>query len=120
MSHKPLTGVEVGDIGPKLGYASKDNGFLRLTNLRVPKTALLSKFIVVEEDGTVRQRGNPKVMYAGMLAARTTILGATYFDLMRACLIGIRYSIQRRQFKDSEGEEIPVIKYQMQKQKLCQ
>ena len=27
-THKPLTGIEVGDIGPKFGYDSKDNGYL--------------------------------------------------------------------------------------------
>jgi acyl-CoA oxidase len=28
-SHLPLEGVEVGDIGPKYGYNTKDNGYLR-------------------------------------------------------------------------------------------
>jgi acyl-CoA oxidase len=27
-THRPLPGVTVGDIGPKMGYGSKDNGFL--------------------------------------------------------------------------------------------
>ena len=27
-TNKPLKGVTVGDIGPKLGYVSKDNGYL--------------------------------------------------------------------------------------------
>jgi len=26
--HMPLRGVKVGDLGPKLGYQSKDNGWL--------------------------------------------------------------------------------------------
>ena len=28
-TYQPLPGIEVGDIGPKLGYADKDNGYLR-------------------------------------------------------------------------------------------
>lgn len=120
LSHKPLAGVEVGDIGPKLGYSSKDNGFLRLTEVRVPKNALLGKYIHISKDGTVQKRGNPKVMYSGMLFIRTSIVGSAYFNLLRASLIGIRYSVLRKQFKNTEGEEIPVIKYQMQKQKLYQ
>ncbi len=26
-THEPLPGFEMGDIGPKVGYHSKDNGF---------------------------------------------------------------------------------------------
>ena len=29
-THRALPGITVGDIGPKLGYSTKDNGFLRL------------------------------------------------------------------------------------------
>ena len=29
-NHKPLRGITVGDIGPKPGYETKDNGYLRL------------------------------------------------------------------------------------------
>ena len=32
-----MPGVEAGDIGPKLGYASKDNGYLIFTNVRIPR-----------------------------------------------------------------------------------
>ena len=31
-SHKLLPGVITGDIGPKFGYDTKDNGFMRFTN----------------------------------------------------------------------------------------
>lgn len=27
-THRPLPGITVGDIGPKLGYHKKDNGYL--------------------------------------------------------------------------------------------
>ena len=117
-THVPLPGVEVGDIGPKMGYGSKDNGFLRLTQFRVPKVSLLAKYISVDAEGKVTRRGNPKVMYSSMMYMRSGIVGSSYYNLMKACVIGIRYSILRTQFKDSEGTEIPVIKYQMQKQKM--
>lgn len=34
---KPLPGVRCGDMGPKLGYASKNNGWLHMTKLRIPR-----------------------------------------------------------------------------------
>ena len=33
---KLLPGVEAGDIGPKFGFYSKDNGYLILHNVRIP------------------------------------------------------------------------------------
>ena len=32
-----LAGVEAGDIGPKIGFHSKDNGYLILKNVSVPR-----------------------------------------------------------------------------------
>ena len=39
-----LPGVKVGDIGPKLGYDSMDNGFLQLTHFKIPRDQMLMKF----------------------------------------------------------------------------
>lgn len=50
-THKPLPGVEVGDIGPKMGYSTKDNGYLRFSNVRVPRFNMLARYIVVEKGG---------------------------------------------------------------------
>lgn len=36
-THLPVPGVECGDIGPKFGYGSKDNGYLIFSNLRIPR-----------------------------------------------------------------------------------
>lgn len=33
-THQPLEGVVVGDIGPKFGYASMDNGYMLFNNIR--------------------------------------------------------------------------------------
>ena len=44
VTHQPLPGVEVGDIGPKIGMDDVDNGFLRLTDVRIPRTNMLMKY----------------------------------------------------------------------------
>jgi acyl-CoA oxidase len=36
-THKYMPGVECGDMGPKLGYHSKDNGWLIMKNVRIPR-----------------------------------------------------------------------------------
>jgi len=43
-----LKGVEAGDIGPKLGYQGKDNGYLKFTNYRIPKDNILGKFFGID------------------------------------------------------------------------
>ena len=40
----PLTGIKVGDIGPKFGYFGMDNGFLQLDNVRIPRDQMLMKY----------------------------------------------------------------------------
>ena len=40
-------GVKVGDIGPKFGYKGMDNGFLQLTNVRIPRDQMLMKYTKV-------------------------------------------------------------------------
>lgn len=50
-THKPLPGIEVGDIGPKIGYTSKDNGYLKFNNCRIPSFNMLAKYIKVTRDG---------------------------------------------------------------------
>ena len=115
---QPLPGVEVGDIGPKMGYEFKDNGYLRLTNVRVAKDALLGRFIQVSSSGDVKLTGNPKVMYSSMMSIRLLLLATSYTNILKGVTIATRYSYLRTQFKDSEGKEIPIINYQMQKEKL--
>ena len=41
-THKAYPGVEVGDIGTKIGYATKDNGFLLFNHYRIPRTNLVT------------------------------------------------------------------------------
>ena len=46
------SGLQVGEIGPKLGMNSNDNGFLGFDRHRIPRTNLLMKNAQVHPDGT--------------------------------------------------------------------
>lgn len=116
-SHTLLEGVEVGDIGPKLGYHGKDNGFMKFDQFRVPFDSLLAKFFFVKGDRVV-SRGNPKVVYAAMMTVRVSLLCFGAFDMAKALTIALRYSYLRKQFRNSENIEVPVIEYQTQQYKL--
>jgi acyl-CoA oxidase len=42
-----MPGITGGDIGPKLGFHAKENGYMFLSNIRVPKSNLLNKYVEV-------------------------------------------------------------------------
>lgn len=42
-----LSGIVVGDIGPKFGFSEVDNGFLKLENVRIPRENMLMKYAKV-------------------------------------------------------------------------
>lgn len=48
-NHNPLPGINCGDIGPKVGYITKDNGYLTFDNVRVPRNNLLNKLIDISK-----------------------------------------------------------------------
>lgn len=70
----PLPGVELGDIGPKHGYNTKDNGYAIFTNYRVPSSALLNRYTQVDREGKVTHKGDPRVSYYTMLYNRCVII----------------------------------------------
>lgn len=69
-THRPLPGMEIGDIGPKFGFETKDNGYIIFKNVRIPRTDLLSRYIEVEKNGSVNVKGNPLVLYSIMMFTR--------------------------------------------------
>lgn len=113
-THKPLTGVEVGDIGPKMGYNGVDNGFLRFDHVRIPRDAMLMRFAQVSEDGMYSPPPpeNAKASYATMVYVRATIVRDAGDFLGRAVTIATRYTAVRRQTVPTPGErELQVLDY---------
>ena len=108
----------MGDIGPKFGYDTKENGFIRFSHLRIPRENMLGKYVEITSSGEIFQKGNPKMIYSSMLKVRKFLLSRSAFSLGKGVAIAVRYSHLRRQFKNEKKEEIPVIEYQLQKYKL--
>jgi len=117
-THKPLNGIEIGDIGPKWGYGNKDNGFMAFNNVRVPKDSLLAKYTYIDESGNFKTRGNLKLLYASMMSVRERLLVMSSYSMLRACLIAVRYSNVRSQFKMNKTQERVIIDYQTQRSKI--
>lgn len=62
-THEPMPGVEVGDIGTKLGYNSIDNGYLLFKNYKVPRSALLCRFAEITREGEFELKSDPRMLY---------------------------------------------------------
>jgi hypothetical protein len=66
---------------------------------------MLQKFVQVDREGTFSIEGDMREMYAVMMNVRTWMLMKTKFYMARALLIGLRYSVVRRQFKNISGQK---------------
>ena len=83
-NHVPLEGLEIGDIGPKFGFNDKDNGYMIFNNFRIPRSALLSRFITCSKDGILSIQGDPKVAYSTMMLIRVMLLNLGWDLIIKA------------------------------------
>jgi len=96
-THMPLPGVDIGEIGKKLGMASVNQGFLGLNHVRIPRTNMLMKFAKVERDGTFKASPASRINYLTMVYTRCLIVSQNSTLLLAAATIATRYSAVRRQ-----------------------
>jgi len=116
-THQPLDGIVIGDIGPKYGYTSMDNGYMLFNNFHVPHSAMLSRYSKVDPDeGTLSRHGHPAVIYGTLTSVRANIVMHASLVLARAVTIAVRYTSIRKQFRDRDAsdpnsQEMAVLDY---------
>jgi len=117
---KPLKGVQCGDMGPKMGYNSKNNGWCTFDQVRIPRDQMLMKYTKVDRDGSFSVEGDTRALYSVMMSIRMMMFRHSAGYVLRGCLIALRYSVCRRQFKNTEGskQETKLLDYQTQQEKL--
>lgn len=52
-NHSIMPGIDLGDIGKKLGFNSADNGYASFNQVRIPRTHLLSRLAEVDKEGNI-------------------------------------------------------------------
>jgi acyl-CoA oxidase len=97
-THESLPGIELRDIGQKIGYNGMDNGFMRITNVKIPRRHLFMRFVNVDKDGNYKKVGDEKMLFSTMTYTRLMISSTSGFKLASAVTTAIRYSAVRRQF----------------------
>lgn len=107
--------MNADDPSSKMSYNFTDNGWATFDQVRIPRANLLMRFATVAKDGThTSAPQREKLLYAGMLRGRRSILKATTFQLTQAVTIATRYSTVRLQGYGPVGgpaNELPFIWY---------
>lgn len=106
-------GITIGDIGSKSygAHSAVDNGFMRLDRVRVPLSAMLSRFASVTQDGKYNKPIHAKLGYGGMVYIRSRLISQGGWFTAKAITIAIRYATVRRQGGGPRGHERQVITY---------
>ncbi|KAI1616046.1 acyl-CoA oxidase [Exophiala viscosa] len=118
-THEPLPNVHVGDIGPKFGYNTMDNGFLLFKNVKIPHINMLARFSRIDPNTNKYVRpSNPSLIYGTLTWVRSNIVLQSGSVLARGVTIATRYCAVRRQFQDrdapaNEPGENQVLNYTM-------
>ena len=76
-TYAPIPGVLVGDQGPKLGFLGVDNGFMHLTNVRVPVESFLMRYSTISNEGKFtppKDKNAVKFGYGSMLNLRVILV----------------------------------------------
>ncbi|KAJ5889004.1 hypothetical protein N7495_009045 [Penicillium taxi] len=104
-THEPLENVYVGDIGPKFGYNTMDNGFLLFNNVKIPHINMLARFSRIDKDTSKYIRpAMPSLIYGTLTWVRSSIVLQSGGVLARGVTIATRYCAVRRQFQDRDAE----------------
>jgi len=96
-THMPMPGVDIGEVGTKVGMQATNQGFLGFTNIRIPRTNMLMKYAKVERDGSFIQSPDYRLSYMTMVFVRCFIVSLVSNYLMESATIATRYSAVRRQ-----------------------
>ncbi|KAL1797522.1 hypothetical protein ACET3X_004128 [Alternaria dauci] len=117
-THEPLENIHIGDIGPKFGYNTMDNGFLLFNHVKVPHISMLARYTYVDPNtNKFSRRGSPSLVYGTLTWVRSGIVMQAGSVLARGVTIATRYCAVRRQFQDRDapagGDETAVLNYTM-------
>uniref|UniRef100_A0A1A9X3M9 Acyl-coenzyme A oxidase n=1 Tax=Glossina brevipalpis TaxID=37001 RepID=A0A1A9X3M9_9MUSC len=108
-THMPMPGIDIGEIGTKLGMKSGNNGYLGFKNVRVPLNHMLMKNQQVLSDGTYIPPKNSALTYGTMMFVRVVLIRDASLALAKASTIAIRYSAVRRQSPIDPNKPEPQI-----------
>lgn len=91
---EPMPGVELLDMGPRVGLEGNDNGVIIFSNVRIPRENMLARWASVAPDGSFRAAPMEALAYGSTVAER--LVSYYYMDRM-AVHAAIMWCLLRRQ-----------------------
>ncbi|ORX91027.1 acyl-CoA oxidase [Basidiobolus meristosporus CBS 931.73] len=114
-----LHGVNIGDIGKKMGRDGIDNGWIQFTNVRIPRQYMLMKYTQVTRTGEVIQPPLAQLAYGALIGGRVSMIRDSANFAKKALTIALRYAAVRRQFSaDPTQPETKVLDYVIHQNRL--
>lgn len=112
-THELVPNVHIYEQGEKtIGtFASMDNGVMRFTDKRIPRSQMLSGYVRLDRDGTYHKSENKMHSYTSMVIIRGLMSREIGQDVSKAIVIALKYAAFRRQFNKKNGAETQVIEY---------
>ncbi|ORZ09201.1 acyl-CoA dehydrogenase/oxidase C-terminal [Absidia repens] len=110
-TYNTLPGINIGDIGKKMGRDGIDNGYIQFTNVRIPE---------VSRTGEVQEPKLQQLTYGALLQGRVAMVVDSGNTSKKALSIAIRYAAVRRQFANSKsnGVETKLLDYPIHQRRL--
>ncbi|KAF9962604.1 fatty-acyl coenzyme A oxidase [Mortierella alpina] len=115
-----MPGINIGDIGKKMGRDGIDNGWIQFTNVRIPRTNMLMKHTKVSRAGEVKEPPMAQLTYGALIQGRVAMVVDSGNIGKKAVTIAGRYAAVRRQFSSSphEIQETKLIDYAIHQYRL--
>ncbi|KAI8084666.1 acyl-CoA dehydrogenase/oxidase C-terminal [Halteromyces radiatus] len=119
-TYNVLPGINIGDIGKKMGRDGIDNGYIQFTNVRIPRGYMLQKHTKVSRHGEVKEPKLQQLTYGALLQGRVAMVVDSGNVSKKALTIAIRYAAVRRQFAGSKsgGVETKLLDYPIHQRRL--
>ncbi|KAJ2075344.1 fatty-acyl coenzyme A oxidase [Coemansia sp. S155-1] len=115
-----MPGVNIGDLGKKMGRDQIDNGWIRFTHVRIPRSHMLMKHTKVTRSGEVIEPPLAQLAYGALIQGRVSMVSDSANVAKRALTIATRYASVRRQFGGSASgaAETKLIDYPIHQYRL--
>lgn len=118
-TYDTLPGVNIGDLGKKMGRDGIDNGYIQFTNVRIPRGYMLMKHAKVSRSGAVKEPKLQQLAYGALIHGRVTMVVDSGNVSKKALTIAIRYAAVRRQFSNSKSSvETKLLDYPIHQRRL--
>ncbi|KAI9360642.1 acyl-CoA dehydrogenase/oxidase C-terminal [Pilaira anomala] len=118
-TYHTLPGINIGDLGKKMGRDGIDNGYIQFTNVRIPRGYMLMKHAKVSRSGAVKEPKLQQLTYGALLQGRVAMVVDSGNVSKKALTIAIRYAAVRRQFSNSKSDiETKLLDYPIHQRRL--